>query len=118
MLFVLVFNAIARRAFKAYFDFDPSLPEESVKPTSIRPKKKNRGQVRRALVLAGGGGKGAYQVGCLKAFQEEGIDFSLVLGSYIGALNGAFFLAHGVDTLIRLWTSTITNVFSWKTYCK
>lgn len=33
---------------------------------------------RRALVLAGGGAKGAYQFGCLRAFRERGIHFTTV----------------------------------------
>ena len=34
--------------------------------------------MKRGLVLAGGGSKGAYQAGCIKALKELGYDFDLV----------------------------------------
>jgi predicted acylesterase/phospholipase RssA len=58
---------------------------------------------RRAVVLCGGGGKGAYQIGCLQAFADHGMAFSMILGSSIGAINGAFFLANGLDESMKLW---------------
>jgi len=42
------------------------------------------------LCLSGGGAKGAYQIGCWRAFLEWGLDFEVVAGSSVGALNGAF----------------------------
>jgi len=42
------------------------------------------------LVLSAGGARGAYQIGCWKAFDERGLTFAAVSGSSIGALNGAF----------------------------
>ena len=44
------------------------------------------------LVLAGGGTKGAYQVGVWKALQELQIKIKSIVGASIGALNGALFL--------------------------
>ncbi len=41
------------------------------------------------LALSAGGARGAYQLGCWKAFRELGISFQAVAGSSIGALNGA-----------------------------
>jgi NTE family protein len=44
----------------------------------------------RALVLSGGGVKGAYQVGALKKWMaEDGRDYDLVAGISVGALNAA-----------------------------
>jgi NTE family protein len=42
------------------------------------------------LVLSAGGARGAYQVGCWRAFLDRGLTFGAVAGSSIGALNGAF----------------------------
>ena len=42
-----------------------------------------------ALVLAGGGTKGAYQIGALKALKELGIEIEAITGASIGAINGA-----------------------------
>lgn len=42
------------------------------------------------LSLSGGGARGAYQIGCWRAFLELGLDFEAVAGTSVGALNGAF----------------------------
>ncbi len=46
--------------------------------------------VRPALVLSGGGLLGAVQVGVLKALFQGGLRPSMVVGTSVGALNGAF----------------------------
>ena len=45
------------------------------------------------LVLSGGGAKGAYQAGVLRALTEEGVVATHVAGASIGALNGALVAA-------------------------
>ncbi len=59
---------------------------------------------RTALVLCGGGSLGALEVGFARALYEAGHRPDMILGTSIGALNGAF-LAAGTDfaTLERLW---------------
>ena len=42
-----------------------------------------------ALVLEGGGAKGAYQVGAYNALIESGYEFNAVIGTSIGAINAA-----------------------------
>ena len=44
------------------------------------------------LVLAGGGVRGAYQIGVWKALKELKIKVSAVSGVSIGAVNGALFV--------------------------
>ena len=63
-----------------------------------------------AVVLGGGGLLGAHEVGMLRALAERSIRPDVVLGTSVGALNGAFF-AHdpmpgGVERLIELWIDT------------
>ncbi len=41
------------------------------------------------LVLEGGGAKGAYHIGAYRALTEVGIEISGVVGTSIGAINGA-----------------------------
>ncbi|HLO03113.1 MAG TPA: patatin-like phospholipase family protein, partial [Symbiobacteriaceae bacterium] len=50
--------------------------------------------MRLGLVLAGGGGRGAYQVGAWRALQEAGLDTQVqaVAGTSIGALHAALFM--------------------------
>ncbi len=61
--------------------------------------------MKRALVLAGGGMRGAYEAGAIKALEELGIEFHLVTGVSIGALNGVLFIQNGADSLVELWNS-------------
>ena len=65
------------------------------------------------LVLSGGGAKGAYQVGMLKALYEQGVTIDAISGASIGALNGAILagsnsLAEGVKRLQTVW-NTLAN---------
>ena len=55
------------------------------------------------LVLEGGGGKGSYQVGALKAFKEFGIDFDVISGTSIGAMNSLFIALSDIDKLEKFW---------------
>lgn len=48
-----------------------------------------------AFVLAGGGARGALQVGAMRALLEAGIHPDLMVGSSIGAVNAAFIGLHG-----------------------
>lgn len=56
-----------------------------------------------ALVLAGGGAKGAYQIGAWKAFLELGIKFSAVSGASVGALNAALIAQGDYRKAEELW---------------
>jgi len=58
-----------------------------------------------ALVLSGGGSKGALQVGMYRALCEVGLEPDFIVGSSVGALNGAFIAAGvGPRALARGWT--------------
>ncbi|TMM17546.1 MAG: patatin-like phospholipase family protein [Actinobacteria bacterium] len=67
------------------------------------------GPDRTAFVLTGGGSLGAVQVGMLYALLEAGVRPDLVVGSSVGALNGAYLAGHpsleGVEALAGLWES-------------
>ena len=58
---------------------------------------------RVGLVLEGGGAKGAYAFGCIKALTEAGIRFDAVAGSSVGALNAALLGAGMVDFGEAYW---------------
>lgn len=59
--------------------------------------------MKRAIVLSGGGGKGAYQIGFWKAIRELGITYDIVTGTSIGALNGAFMVQGNYKDAFKLW---------------
>jgi NTE family protein len=66
-----------------------------------------------ALVLSGGGAKGAYEAGAAAAFVERGLPIRLVAGSSAGALNAAMIAAGRADRLEALWrTVTREQVYS------
>ncbi|MGZ4341664.1 MAG: patatin-like phospholipase family protein [Solirubrobacteraceae bacterium] len=60
-----------------------------------------------AFVLGGGGVLGAHEVGMLRALAERSISPDFIVGTSIGAVNGAFFAADptpaGVQRLAELW---------------
>ena len=56
-----------------------------------------------ALVLAGGGSLGAYEVGAIEALDELGYSFDIVTGTSIGAINGAFVCNKQTKKLRGLW---------------
>jgi predicted acylesterase/phospholipase RssA len=58
---------------------------------------------RVGLVLEGGGAKGAYAFGCLKAFKEKGVRFDAVAGTSVGALNAILWSGDRLDAGERLW---------------
>ena len=57
----------------------------------------------RALCLQGGGAKGAYQAGALKALTERGYRFDCAVGASVGSLNAALVCLGKVDELYRVW---------------
>lgn len=60
---------------------------------------------RTAFVLGGGGMLGAAEVGMLQALAEQGVAPDLVLGTSVGAINGAAYAGEpGVDAANRLAT--------------
>ncbi len=65
------------------------------------------GREKVALVLAGGGTRGAAQVGMLEVLAERGFLPDLVLGASVGAINGAAFAGdptpEGVARLAAVW---------------
>ena len=63
------------------------------------------------LVLAGGGTRGAYQVGSWKALQELNINIKGIVGASIGALNGALFLQNDYALVSKMYeTIKINNI--------
>lgn len=55
------------------------------------------------LHLRGGGAKGAFQAGLLCAFWQRGVNYSVVTGTSIGAINGWFVLHNAYKELEELY---------------
>ncbi|HUX20933.1 MAG TPA: patatin-like phospholipase family protein [Spirochaetia bacterium] len=56
-----------------------------------------------ALVLGGGGTKGAYQIGAWRAFRELGLTFNAVVGASVGALNAGLIAQDTYDLALKMW---------------
>ncbi|UKP01545.1 patatin-like phospholipase family protein [Nostoc sp. UHCC 0870] len=70
--------------------------------------------IKIGMVFAGGGRRGAFQVGILKALSQIGIEPSVIAGTSIGALNGAVVassssMRDAVEKLESLWLGLNTS---------
>jgi NTE family protein len=55
------------------------------------------------VALEGGGARGAYQIGAWKALRELNIDIKGVVGTSVGALNGAMMVQDDYDKALEIW---------------
>ena len=85
----------------------------------------------KALVLSGGGAKGAYQIGVWKALKKLGVKFDIVTGTSVGALNGTLIVQNEYRKAVKIWkkinlkslfneetTNETTNLDIYKIYGK
>ncbi len=61
------------------------------------------------ICLCGGGAKGAYQAGVIKALYDKGIKFSAISGTSIGAINGYYIFTGNVEKLEDVWINMPEN---------
>ena len=59
--------------------------------------------MKRAIVLSGGGAKGAYQIGVWKALRKLNINYDIVTGTSVGALNGVMMVQNDYKTALKFW---------------
>ena len=59
--------------------------------------------MKKALVLQGGGAKGAYQAGVIKALTQKKIYFDFACGTSIGAINAALYVNKKLDVMYDVW---------------
>jgi len=75
----------------------PRAAAAECRPTSVAP------DAPIALILSGGGAKGAYEAGVAAALVARGIPLGVVAGSSAGALNAAMLADGRIDRLEALW---------------
>ena len=63
------------------------------------------------LVLAGGGGKGAYEIGVFKYLHEIGLDskFSVISGTSVGGLNAVLFALGDYELAEKIWLNELDD---------
>ena len=59
--------------------------------------------MKRAIVLSGGGAKGAYEIGVWKALRRLSINYDIVCGTSVGALNGVLMAQKDYFKALKLW---------------
>ena len=59
--------------------------------------------MKRAIVLSGGGAKGAYEIGVWKALRKLSINYDIVCGTSVGALNGVLMVQKDYFKALKLW---------------
>ena len=62
---------------------------------------------RTAFILGGGASRGAYQAGCLKRLEEEGIVPGPRVGSSIGVCNSLVYASGGAEALWGFWSRAV-----------
>ncbi|MGV9311016.1 patatin-like phospholipase family protein [Streptomyces sp. NPDC003691] len=110
------FSRIARQALETagasgYPPQDPPAAPAARHPAAAGPYL----PLRVGLVLAGGGAKGAYELGVLDYLAERDTRISAIAGTSIGALNGAVLagedsLFRGVERLAAFWERFSTRM--------
>lgn len=63
-----------------------------------------------ALVLSGGGSRGAYEIGVWKALKELDIKIDMVFGTSVGSINGALIAQGDLDSAEKLWHELETTM--------
>lgn len=67
--------------------------------------------MKRALVLSGGGSRGAYEIGAWQAMKELDMRIDGVYGTSIGALNAALVAQDDLDRALKVWENiTVSQV--------
>lgn len=107
----------------------PNISSTKISKTKDASQEKLNTNTKYGLVLAGGGARGAYQVGALQYIAElvESKQIQqpqIIAGTSIGALNGAVLASHqtfstGVSRLNKLWNSLAESQIlrlNWRTF--
>ena len=71
--------------------------------------------MKRAIVLSGGGSKGAYQIGVWKALRKMKIKYDIVTGTSIGSVNGIMMVQKEYHKAKYLWDNiSYDDIFNVK----
>ncbi len=68
--------------------------------------------MKTAVVLSGGGARGAYQIGVWKALRKLKVKYDIVTGTSVGALNGVMMVQNDFKTALLFWKNiTYEKIF-------
>lgn len=60
--------------------------------------------MKTAIVFSGGGSRGAYQVGVWRALNELNIKADIVVGTSVGAITSALYIAGNIESAIKIYS--------------
>jgi len=91
-------------------ELNPLRSSEGIDPRySFQEIESNVNTKKIALILSGGGARGAFQVGAeMYARQVKGYHWDIIAGVSVGAMNGAMLAMHRYARLLEIW-DTISN---------
>lgn len=74
--------------------------------------------MKTAIVLSGGGAKGAYQIGVWKALKKLNVKYDIVTGTSVGALNGVMMVQEDYKIALDFWKKISYEKIFGKTFYK
>ena len=105
LMMLTALSSWAQDSSSSGFDMDNPDDVAALKKINAKMNKIRKRRPTVALVLAGGGAKGAAHIGTIKAIDSLGIPVDMVLGTSIGGLVGGFYALgyspEKMDSLIR-----------------
>ena len=66
--------------------------------------------MKTALVLGGGGARGAYEIGVWKALREMDVKIHIITGTSVGAINGALVAQDEFELACKVWKEIQTHM--------
>ena len=69
-----------------------------------------KNEKKTALVLSGGGARGAYEAGVWQALTELGIRIDIITGTSVGAINAAMVAQGELELACSLWKEMETHM--------
>ena len=85
-------------------EYAPLFQEVAVSTSPYEVVQMEANPKRIALILSGGGARGAFQVGAEKYAREaKGYQWDIIAGVSVGAMNGAMLAMHRYTRLLELW---------------
>ncbi len=85
------------------------MKKSEIKSKAHRLSAIQNSKLKTALVLSGGGSRGAYQCGVWQALIELGVKIDMVFGVSVGAINGAMVAQQDYITAANLWRELETD---------
>lgn len=105
LLSIIIANSLSAQSKLALESIDPASDAIAIKHMRAKMAEIRKSRQTVAVVLSGGGAKGAAHVGVLRALEENGIPVDMVVGTSMGGLVGGLYSmgysAEYLDSLIR-----------------